>query len=418
MPPRPNKTDANKSFESSKGQGQPINVTKRKAGCLAEVVVPPEHLSFGDGDAPGEKSSKKIKTATVKVTVGDELRAKFSEHNETDSKLRFDTVGGQQDRIVITIPRESKAKPTKDVWPWVNGNTVIRGPRSFKGRRPKQVLRWISTVAFVIATNARQQPEEIQCGYFPGSETNGGKRFYISSNNNTCNRWLESRYFAKTVTGMLEDMIADVAKNKIIDAKGKDYEDRFVRHLKHIQGLLGNKFIPEIDACIDRTTPVLFPDGLSELKPGTVAYANGLHAERRIGLTATKLNLTGIIIAGLKRPCSACWLSFKEGDLGSWEDCKHLVSPPGPMWVSGAALSGRTADEWFELVVANLVPTHLTKTKGGDLTTNGDSDSESDEESWEPLVVDSPDKMAIDAMDDEHSVSPVVQTGDAMALDV
>ncbi|RON70895.1 hypothetical protein [Pseudomonas fluorescens] len=224
-------------------------------------------------------------------------------------------------------------------------------------------LRWVSTMAYVYLLTKEKKVTEIQTLW-------DGTRLYICDNTRTCTKALENSndaWFQKQ----------DTSANA--DSPLKNRYERHVGHLKKLAAKNGAAGYnptndPELNKLLiplDRHTIVYIDDGIGGEKHAEIRLVEYWH-EKHVNESKS------IYVAGIKRPCLACF-----GRLVEWQNFlghKGIKlwhkERPGLFWPSASALRDST-DEERERMAAHLVNLHsLYVTHGG---TEIDSDSDEDD---------------------------------------
>lgn len=237
---------------------------------------------------------------------------------------------------------------------YANNPDLVRKPRSYDAERPRQALRWLSTVLKERFPDSR----EVQCYYHAGS-----KQIVVSSNTNATNIELAD-FLAHG--GLTE--IADAADLREVASTGRE-----ARHLAKLRARTDSSR-PGAAADLPDEVRKAIASRSFHVPTGTFS-TNGktvnLHAERRIlhylrttfGEQADRRWL-----AGTMRPCGTC-----AEDLG-FEDTERR----GPFWLSRPAQALVDTQRVIERNVGNAIGTYVTHTREGRMTIDYDTDSDSD----------------------------------------
>jgi hypothetical protein len=196
----------------------------------------------------------------------------------------------------------------------------VVAPRTYDRTREQQALRWISTLTYKYLTEVRKEtPEEVQ------SAVHGGA-FYIAANTDKSNEVLRGFQQQKLTGNAFLDQVL-TALNQA-DVK---WSPRETRHLKKLRTrvLPGGAKLCDYGATVYPAVSAALTGRIWVCSEGP----NGLHAERRI---SSYLRVVPADIAGVRRPCVACYLFLFQGS----------GIHPGPYWPSGAANLG--LDEYTE----------------------------------------------------------------------
>ena len=243
---------------------------------------------------------------------------------------------------------------------------LVREPRSFRGDRLRQALRWLSMVSAPVV----QRGTEIQCYYEDVLDA-----IIVSSNskrdNGRINAFLSGSGLEEALSRLPESEMTDV----IAPVEGQDpvNERRLRRHEHKLVKRLDPSRNPHAGSMAD---PVLAAIRNRRFVVPTRRYRlDGkeidLHAERRIRDYLDENDLPALRhsqLAGIKRTCMLC--AHATGS----QPCHHR----------GPAFSGASAEyelDMDDIVVRNVrdgIGTSVTRTRHGTLTFAHDTDSDSD----------------------------------------
>ncbi len=238
---------------------------------------------------------------------------------------------------------------------YANNADLVRLPRSYETERPRQMLRWLSTVIKDRFPTAR----EIQCYFHAGSG-----QIVVASNTNEANAELEE-FFA---TGGAEELAEHAEASS--GAREARHAGKLRKSLANADTLTaGNsgampqdKVRAAIAAGRFRVPRTSFNERGSTIK---------LHAERRIQHYVRETFgelLDRRLLAGTMRPCGTC-----ADELGLDDGERR-----GPFWLSRAGQAFADTPRIIERNIASGVGTFVTKTREGRVTTDHDTDSDSD----------------------------------------
>ncbi|MEV0611670.1 hypothetical protein AB0I61_35575 [Polymorphospora rubra] len=209
---------------------------------------------------------------------------------------------------------------------YADSDNVV-APRSYKTDREEQALRWISTLVFKYLNHLELNPVEVQAAVHDGG-------LYVAANSGKSNTELagiagKCKTGAKFVTRILGEL------DRFERAAGSalTFSEREERH----RAKLRLRILDESTRW-DEDYPLVC-EALAEPVVVCGAGEEGLHAERRI---SRQVGETPTHIAGVKRPCVACYLDLFEG----------RGVRPGPYWPSEAA--NIDIDEYADRDVAAL----------------------------------------------------------------
>lgn len=242
---------------------------------------------------------------------------------------------------------------------YANNADLVRLPRSYETERPRQMLRWLSTVL------ADRFPDagEVQCYYHAPT-----RQVVVASNHNEVNTKLAA-------------FLAEGGAHQLIDATESQSGDRNSRHSAKLGITLaaapprtvknGNALPEQVRAAIAEARFHVPLASVSE-RGKTVR----LHAERRIQNYVRETfgeSVDRRLLAGTMRPCGTC-----ADELGLRDDERR-----GPFWLSKAAQALSDTPRIIERNIAKGIGTYVTKTRKGRVTADHDTDSDSDVEDTE-----------------------------------
>lgn len=238
----------------------------------------------------------------------------------------------------------------------------VHGPRSHAPNRPRQVLRWLSTV--LKAQKQFRDGLEIQCCYEP---THGV--VVVSSNSLDVNSRLKDFLTSGGLAALLNEQVPTAAAPDgrfVVQAPRKD------RHREK----LSTRMAPAADPHPTLESDALFAaiaEGRFRVPLSEDDDSKFLHAERRIlnyvhEELGAPLNLD--LLAGTMRPCGTCANELRTGP------GHHR----GPFWMSKASRGGLKGHDDIDRQVREGTGTSVTLSRGGRLTFDHDTDSDSDVE--------------------------------------
>lgn len=245
-----------------------------------------------------------------------------------------------------------------------DGKKIEEAPKSFDGKREKQLRRWVSTILFNYYNLVKETTtQEVQAGMLDGKlGLAANEDSIIKSIRETIKSIEDLRVMAKEMlefSGKLSE--TKLANPKIVSLQ---------RTMRHSLKFLRDKY------------GVL--DDIKEIEVVPTKKEDGVHAELRL------VDIGYINIDGVKRPCISCAVMLTNKDI--------LVESVGPYWFSESAgieiykmlkipvgpVNELTEDQQ-KLLAETIYPfmekSKLTKVKGGAGTDKygEDSDSEVDE---------------------------------------
>ena len=222
---------------------------------------------------------------------------------------------------------------------------------NYSDSRETQYLRRLSTYAYVWLIQQGIDPGEVQALW-------DGKKIYIATNNDRATKALK-RWNKRS----------EVDFSKIEDDQ---LQERAARHIKGIQNP-GE----EVPAAL-KGAPIVFAGGNEEGKHAEIHLVDFWQGLRKRGIK-------NIYVAGVKRPCLACYvrlLEFKES-MKKKGITFHHKTRPGLFWPSQAALRGISRDGAKAILrhLARFAPHYLT---GGRYDYDSDSASEGSPDTGAP----------------------------------
>lgn len=237
---------------------------------------------------------------------------------------------------------------------YANNADLVSLPRSYATERPRQMLRWLSTVLKGRFADAR----EIQCYFHVATQ-----QIVVASNTNEANADLE-KFFAAG------------GARELAEHAGTQLGAREARHAGKLRQSLASEANP-----IEGSG-----DGLQEQVRAAIAAGRvhvprdsfnergsqvKLHAERRIQhyvRTTFGELLDRRLLAGTMRPCGTCADELRLDD-----DERR-----GPFWLSRSAQALTDTPRIIERNIAKSIGSYVTKTQAGRVTTDYNTDSDSD----------------------------------------
>jgi hypothetical protein len=238
---------------------------------------------------------------------------------------------------------------------YANSPDLVVAPRSYRAERPKQALRWLST----LIKKEFKDAVEVQAYW----DARRGK-VWVSSNNSSVNRKIE----------------AFLKEGKLVATLQAQEEDphatREGRHASKLRKMLSDESArpPEAKALLEAmcdSKNFKVPTDPSNRRPGVQT-----HAERRIKRAFEEEygeDLNRKLVAGTRRPCAIC-----AKDL-ALPDTAHR----GPFWMSRAGAEGYAIGPAVKEDLDASIGSFVTLTRKGALTLNYDTDS-TDDESTQP----------------------------------
>ncbi|WP_193047682.1 DUF3626 domain-containing protein [Mycolicibacterium baixiangningiae] len=239
-----------------------------------------------------------------------------------------------------------------------NGD-LVRPPRSYREDRPRQALRWFATVL----KDQLENKSEVQA-YFGADEDT----LYVSSNDTALNERL------KTLLASASEF------ERILERRVATLDPRKDRHWDNLRDLMRSN-VGDREATVNKI--------IAALKDGRVAvpaerytrqYRNAdgmarttavdLHAERRImrmlKSEGRAMNLD--LLAGTMRACGFCAADLQF----------EASRPRGPLWLSRNAAFELDVEAIIDDYLRQSIGTHVSRTRGGVITVDYNTDSESD----------------------------------------
>ncbi|TKD12289.1 hypothetical protein [Polyangium fumosum] len=308
----------------------PAPLCPHPAPAIGPALEPPPHPATMVQPKLAPHSALVVQRMMSRVDSGEEEEEEEEEEKlpvTPVQKLEWVKYGANQSETWHRVGKEwqsskKKSKLHKLYW----DDKHVRSERSFSPDRPKQVLRWLSTLLFA----KYRKGEEIQSYYNTKTKT-----VVVSSNNNSVNAAI----------------FRDIKNKTVLKINSSDLKtERQKRHVGKLLNKLEELYAPKKKLKDDEMNDVLkaikddeMNDVLKAIKkfefeiPDPVeASRDGLHAERRImAHVKGKDNLDMRYLGGVKRPCAVCTIAL--GLLGT--------ARSGPLWPSQSALRGYSRDE-------------------------------------------------------------------------
>ena len=238
---------------------------------------------------------------------------------------------------------------------YANNADLVRLPRSYETERPRQMLRWLSTVLKDRFPAAR----EVQCYFHAGT-----RQIVVASNTNEANTEL-----AKFFNGCDARDLAEYA-----DASLGPREARHAGKLRRMLSSAANPLAEKGGGTLQEQVRAAIAAGRFHVPLASFSERGStvsLHAERRILhylREAFDESIDRRLLAGTMRPCGNC-----ADELGLGNDERR-----GPFWLSRPAQAFADTPRIIERNIAQGVGTYVTKTREGRVTTDYDTDSDSD----------------------------------------
>ncbi|HTH75608.1 MAG TPA: hypothetical protein VL635_14500 [Trinickia sp.] len=238
---------------------------------------------------------------------------------------------------------------------YANNEDLVRLPRSYGTERPRQMLRWLSTVL----KNRFPAAREVQCYFHVGT-----RQIVVASNTNEANADL-ARFFDERGAG---DLAAYAQAS--LDAR----EKRHAGKLGHALASAPNRLVEQGRGTLEEQVRAAIAAGRFHVPRERFSERGStvsLHAERRILHYVRETfdeSMDRRLLAGTMRPCGSC-----ADELGFDDKARR-----GPFWLSRPAQAFVDTPRIIERNIADGVGTYVTKTREGRVTTDYDTDSDSD----------------------------------------
>lgn len=237
---------------------------------------------------------------------------------------------------------------------YANNADLVSLPRSYAMERPRQMLRWLSTVLKARFADAR----EIQCYFHAASQ-----QIVVASNTNEAN-------------AALEKFFAEGGAQALAEHAGAPLGAREARHAGKLRRSLareGNSVAGSGDALQEQVRAAIAAGRFHVPRDSFNEHGSQvrLHAERRIlhyVRTTFRELLDRRLLAGTMRPCGTC-----ADELELDENERR-----GPFWMSQSAQALTDTRRIIERNIEKSIGTYVTKTREGRVTTDYDTDSGSD----------------------------------------
>lgn len=241
---------------------------------------------------------------------------------------------------------------------YANNADLVRPPRSYETERPRQMLRWLSTVL----KDRFPDTSEVQCYYHVPT-----RQIVVASNHNEVNT-------------KLAEFFAEGGARQLIDVAEPQSDAREARHSGKLRIALAGAADSAVgDGALQKQVRAAIAAGRFVVPHASVSDRGKtvrLHAERRI-LNYVRETfgeaLDRRLLAGTMRPCGTC-----ADELGLGDEERR-----GPFWLSHAAQALSDTPRIIERNIDKGIGTYVTKTRAGRVTTDHDTDSDSDIEDTE-----------------------------------
>ena len=268
--------------------------------------------------------------------------------------------------VGITAARGSggaEARNLREIY--ADNPNLIRKPRSFKGERERQTLRWLSTALRHWSLSGI----EIQAYYDPDKD-----EIWVSSNVDEVNKKLQEFLSSG---GLIAEL---AALDEALDHGRHTQTNRTYRQMSKLKRMIDDPSLQPIDEARKMLKAMArgrfrVPPALGRSKGGSRPV--NLHSELRIRdafLAETGHPPDPQRLTGTRRPCGVC--------------AKDLDLPPhvrrGPIWLSRASRVRHDPEALAEANAKAAIPTFITQKRNGHWTADHNTDSESDLE--EPVA--------------------------------
>lgn len=243
---------------------------------------------------------------------------------------------------------------------YANNEELVRLPRSYETERPRQMLRWLSTVL----NNRFSAAREVQCYFHVGTQ-----QIVVASNTNEANTEL-AKFFAE---GGASELAAHA------DASSGARE---ARHAGKLRKALADAANPIAGTGGDLQAQIRAAVKAGRFHVPLASFSErgstvSLHAERRILHYLRETHGESVdrrLLAGTMRPCGSC-----ADELGLDDEERR-----GPFWLSRPAQAFVDTPRIIERNIAKAIGTYVTKTREGKVTIDYDTDSDSDVDGRKP----------------------------------
>lgn len=238
---------------------------------------------------------------------------------------------------------------------YANNEDLVRLPRSYETERPRQMLRWLSTVL----KNRFPAAREVQCYFHVGT-----RQIVVASNTNEANAEL-AKFFD-------ECEARDLAE--YAEASMGPREKRHAGKLRHALASAANPLAAKGRGTLQEQVRAAIAAGRFHVPLASFSERGStvsLHAERRILHYVRETfdeSMDRRLLAGTMRPCGSC-----ADELGFDDEARR-----GPFWLSRPAQAFVDTPRIIERNIAKGVGTSVTRTREGRVTTDHDTDSDSD----------------------------------------
>ena len=293
--------------------------------------------------------------------------------------------GGQ--RLVLYKPLQGSKGPevsTKTVSGEIHqGSASVIGPQSYQTQRPRQALRWLSSIAFKYLNNKKVDTREVQAALANG-------RIYIATNMKVSMDVLHTLTSGQRGLEAVQTMIAAIeGADRDAQARLKKYEEDSDYSDSEDETVLKSRLLSKREGRHLRKTKERLlsggPPGDWDMvrqalgNMGTfevcIVGEKGLHAERRIKEKLGQ-DFDPKMLGGVKRPCLICKIKLH----GATSQVRS-----GPYWPSRDTNIGMENYEVdaqkLAVKVDEVAATYVTlvpAVKGNTVTNEYDTDSDSD----------------------------------------
>jgi Domain of unknown function (DUF4157) len=360
---------------------------------LPALTTPMDVVSPGDDSRTSATKRTRSNSATTDATDDSSKKQKselqiFKQALVTAlSKEGWEAWGGGQSLVLF------KPVPAIAGGPELNAKTKkaeihdrspsVIGPQPYAGRRIRQAMRWLSTVAFRHLNNEGVDTREIQAALALG-------KIHIAGNTRGSLKKLDELTTEKSGVQAVQAMISaieDVERDLVVKIEALKAADQGKEARKLEGDLLTDREKKHIRKTKARLlqTGAQSPDDWAPVRSALAAQgafticwmgSGNLHAERRIEQQLGS-DFDPAMLGGVKRPCLACKISL-HGAASSVRS--------GPYWPSEDANIGienyeeRAVEEMAKQVneVANTYVTLVSKDGEKSVTADYDTDSDSD----------------------------------------
>lgn len=340
------------SVQRAPGAGEPgVDTEMEESGVGTDMAELGSEVDPGDlGYATPSSSRTNRRASSSRTKTRDVLGVKKTRKKKkqlsAEDKARIKKEKKERKEERVAFAGKVLAGLVKKGWEKKGGNaTTMQGfllfhkdpqvvaPYSFEDQRPRQALRWISSVTLRHLERLKEEkvltkdPVEVQAAIHEG-------KLHIACNTNEGNKFLEDNFSNVTGKPFLEQLIKDNPADEALLGK---YTGRSHRHTVKAQGRLFESSEGQEGHPDDARNYAAEYAAVCKALQSPIVVANvgeeGEHAESRIAQKVnpeTRTMPANVVVAGTKRPCVSCLIKLFAGQ----------EKRPGPFWFAAPANIG------------------------------------------------------------------------------